>query len=100
VQKRKTQTQTKIFDVTRVRLFSSSAQVWFYNVAVKVLKYNEKCCNEAAVSYAAFTHAGLTTRYLANSCMKVFLCCQVTQYIVYEEDRRPSEYCRNEIWVL
>jgi len=36
VQKRKTDTQTKIFCITRVRLFSSSAQVWFQNTAIGV----------------------------------------------------------------
>jgi len=39
-------------------------------------------------SYAAFTHAGLTTWKRTYICIKLFLCCQV--HALYEKARKPA----------
>jgi len=41
-----------------------------------------------SIFYAAFTHAGLTTRCRTKSLYKSILCCQATWYILYEEIRK------------
>jgi len=39
--------------------------------------------------YAAFTHAGLTTRYRKKNLYNIYFCVvKVTRYIVCEEDRK------------
>jgi len=44
----------------------------------KKKEHNELCSLRTGISNAAFTHAGLTTRYCTErkAFIKVFLCCQ------------------------
>jgi len=55
------------------------------------------------VIYAAFTHAGLTTRYWTENrklVKKYFIVVKLTQYFVCEEDRKLTLNCKQEICVL
>jgi len=49
---------------------------------------------------AAFTHAGLTTKYRKYLLVKKdFLAVKLVQYLVCKKDRKLS-YCKQEIWNL
>jgi len=45
---------------------------------------------------AAFIHAGLTARYRKESLHKSICVVKVTQYVVYNENRKSAQNCRHE----